>query len=41
MVSEDYCVYVKRAIDRIMFLTLSLGDMLLAGNDLEMIKATK
>ena len=40
MVSEDHCVYVKRTRG-IMFLTLYVNDILLVGNNLEMINATK
>jgi len=41
MVSEDHCVYVKRSTEGIMFLILYGDDILLAGNNLEMIEATK
>jgi len=41
MVLEDHCVYVKRTTREIMFLTLYVDDILLAGNNLEMINATK
>jgi len=41
MVSDDHCVYVKKTTKEIMFLTLYVDDILLAGNNLEMIKATK
>ena len=41
MVSEDHCRYAKRIAGRIMFLTLNVDDILLAGNNLEMIEATK
>jgi len=41
MVSEDHCVYVKRTTRGIMFLTLYVDDILLVGNNLEMINATK
>jgi len=41
MVSEDYCVYVKKTTRGIMFLLLYVDDILLAGNNLEMINATK
>jgi len=37
--SEDNCVYVKKAIEGIVFLTLYVDDTLLAGNNLEMIKS--
>ena len=38
MVSEDYYVYVKRSTGRIMFLTMYVDDILLAGNNLEIIE---
>ena len=41
MVSEDHCVYVKKTTKEIMFVTLYVDDILLAGNNLEMINATK
>jgi len=41
IVSEDHCVYVKKTTKEIMFLTLYVDDILLAGNNLEMINATK
>jgi len=41
MVSEDHCVYVKRTTREIIFLTLYVDDILLVGNNLEMINATK
>jgi len=41
MVSEDHCVYVKKTNVGIMFLTLYVDDILLAGSDLELINATK
>ena len=41
MVSEDHCVYVKRSTGGVMFLTPYVDDILLAGNNLEMIEATK
>ena len=40
MVLENHFVYVKRTIGRILFLTLYVGDILLAGDNLEMTKAT-
>ena len=40
IVLEDHCVYVKRKTSGIMFLTLYV-DILLAGNNLGMIKATE
>jgi len=41
MVSKDHCVYVKRSIEGIMFLNLYIDDILLDGNKLKMIEATK
>ena len=41
MLSEDHCVYVKRSTRGIMFLTLYVDDILLAGNNLEMLETTK
>jgi len=41
MVSEDYCVYIKSSTGGTIFLTLYIDDILLAGNNLEMIEATK
>jgi len=41
MVSKNDCVYVKRTTREIMFLTLYVNDILLAGNNLEIINATK
>jgi len=41
MISEDHCVYVKITTRGIMFLTLYVDDILLAGNNLEMINAAK
>jgi len=41
MVLEDHCVYVKKTTKEIMFLTLYVDDILLAGNNLEMINTTK
>ena len=41
MVSEDHCVYVKKTNVGIMFLTLYVDDILLAGSNLEMINTTK
>jgi len=37
MVSKDHCVYVKKTTKEIMFLTLYVDDILLAGNNMEMI----
>jgi len=41
MVSEDHYVYVKRTTRGIMFLILYVDDILLAGNNLKMLNATK
>ena len=41
MVSEDYGVHVKRRTRGIMFLILYVDDILLAGNNLEIINALK
>jgi len=41
MVLEDHCMYVKRATKAIMFLTLYFDNILLVGNNGEMINATK
>jgi len=40
MVSEDHYMYVKSSTWEIMFLTLYVNDILLAGNNLEWIEAT-
>jgi len=37
MVFEDHYVYVKKTVKGIMFLTLYVDDILLAGNNMEMI----
>jgi len=41
MISEGHYVYVKRLTRGIIFLTLYVDDILLAGNNLEMIESTK
>jgi len=41
MVLEDHYVYVKKTTEGIMFLTLYVDDMLLAGNNIEMIQTTQ
>ena len=41
MIKEDYCVYVKRSKGSFIILSLYVDDILLAGNDMEMIIATK
>ena len=38
MVSEDLCVYVKKTAKGILFFTFYVDDVLLAGNNMEMIK---
>jgi len=41
VVSEDYYMYGKKTTERIMFLTLYINNMLMAENNMEMIKTTK
>jgi len=41
VISEEHCIYVKRTTRRIMFLILYIDDILLTGNNLEIINATK
>ena len=41
MINEDHCVYVKRSKKGFIVLSLYVDDKLLAGNDKEMIVATK
>ena len=41
MIEEDHCVYVKRSKGRFIILSLYFDDILLAGNDMEMIIAIK
>ena len=41
MVSKDHCVYVKKTTMGIIFLTLYVDDILLAGNNMEIIQITK
>ena len=41
MIEEDHCVYVKRSKGSFIILSLYVDDILLAGNDMEMIIATK
>jgi len=41
IVSEHHYVYVKKTMEGIMFLTLYVDDILLAGNNMEMIQTTK
>jgi len=38
---EEHCVYVKKTAEGVMFLTLYVDDILLAGNKMEMMKTTK
>ncbi|KAL0350110.1 UNVERIFIED_CONTAM: Retrovirus-related Pol polyprotein from transposon TNT 1-94 [Sesamum radiatum] len=40
MVEEDYCVYVKRSEKNFLILSLYVDDILLVGNNIEMIVAT-
>ena len=40
MIFEDYCVHVKKTTKGIIFLTLYVDDILLAGNNMEMIQTT-
>lgn len=41
MIEEDHCVYVKRSGRNFLILSLYVDDILLAGNDMEMIVATQ
>lgn len=41
MISEEHCVYAKKTTQGIMFLTPYVDDILLIGNNMEMINATK
>ena len=41
MIEEDHCVYVKRSKGSFIILSLYVNDILLAGNDTEMIITTK
>ena len=41
MVSKDHCVYVKKTTKGIIFLTLYVDDILLAGNNMEIIQTAK
>ncbi|KAL0407607.1 UNVERIFIED_CONTAM: Retrovirus-related Pol polyprotein from transposon TNT 1-94 [Sesamum radiatum] len=41
MVEEDHCVYVKRSEKNFMILSLYVDDILLAGNNMELIVATQ
>ena len=41
MIEEDHCVYVKQSKGSFIILSLYIDDILLAGNDMEMIITTK
>ena len=41
MVKEVHYVYVKRTKDEILFLSLYMDDILLVGNNIEIINVTK
>ena len=41
IIEEDHCVYVKQSKGSFIILSLYVDDILLAGNDMEMIIATK
>ncbi|KAL0283563.1 UNVERIFIED_CONTAM: Retrovirus-related Pol polyprotein from transposon TNT 1-94 [Sesamum radiatum] len=41
MIEEDHCVYVKRSVKNFFILSLYVDDILLAGNNMEMIVATQ
>ena len=41
MLEEDHCVYVKRTGKSFLILSLYMDDILLTGNDMEIIVATK
>jgi len=41
MILEDHCVHVKRLTRGTMFLTRYIDDILLVGNNLKIIEATK
>ncbi|KAK2968233.1 hypothetical protein RJ640_027063 [Escallonia rubra] len=41
MIEQDHCVYVKRSKKNILILSLYVDDILLAGNDMSSIVATK
>ena len=41
MIEEDHCVYVKRSKGSFIVLSLYVDDILLAGNDMEMIITTE
>ena len=41
MIKEDHCVYIKRSKGSCIILSLYVDDILLAGNDMEMIITTK
>ena len=41
MMDEDHCVYVKRSNDKFVILTLYVGDILLAGNNVDYLLTIK
>ena len=41
MISKDHYVYVKKIAEKIMFLTLYVDDIMLVGNNMQMIKNTR
>ncbi|KAL0298185.1 UNVERIFIED_CONTAM: Retrovirus-related Pol polyprotein from transposon TNT 1-94 [Sesamum angustifolium] len=41
MIEEDHCVYVKRSVKNFLILSLYVDDILLAGNNMEMIVVTQ
>ena len=41
MIEEDHCVYLKRSKKSVLILSLYVGDILIAGNDMDSIVATK
>ncbi|KAL0333149.1 UNVERIFIED_CONTAM: Retrovirus-related Pol polyprotein from transposon TNT 1-94 [Sesamum calycinum] len=41
MIEEDHCVYVKRSVKNFLILSLYVDDILLTGNNMEMIVATQ
>ncbi|KAL0396345.1 UNVERIFIED_CONTAM: Retrovirus-related Pol polyprotein from transposon TNT 1-94 [Sesamum calycinum] len=41
MIEEDHCVYVKRSVKNFLILSLYVDDILLVGNNMEMIVATQ
>ena len=41
MIEEDHCVYLKRSKKSVLILSLYVDDILIAGNDMDSIVATK